>query len=98
MATLDALPPTPPPGTIDEWDVYESCCFANEQLASAAWLWMLDRAYFQKYIAAKASGNGSMLEPHQHPEDRRFEPWLCTRILRLPKVWFGRPQHMTMPR
>ena len=54
---------------------------------------MLDRGYYKSYAAAGENPYSprSGLPPHDHPDERRFEPWVRTGISDLMNVWWGRP-------
>jgi len=88
LRTLEALPDqTPPPGPVEDDG---NGCFLRSQ-PKGAWVWMLDREYFQKYARAQASDGSVRLPPYDHPDERRFEPWLRIYLCDLERVWFFRP-------
>ncbi|KAG9251906.1 uncharacterized protein F5Z01DRAFT_691448 [Emericellopsis atlantica] len=74
LRTLEALPEqTPPPGPVADDG---NGCFLQSQ-PKGAWVWMLDREYFQKYARAQASGGSVRLPPYDHPDERRFNHGTC---------------------
>lgn len=90
LVTLEALPDeNPEPGPTK---LVAGCDFTKSPQLDA-WVWMLDRGYYQRYVAAGESPSSprSGLPPHDHPNERRFEPWVRTRISNLMGVWWGRP-------
>jgi hypothetical protein len=92
LVTLEALPDTvPKPGPIKL--VGGGCdLYFTESPQKDAWVWILDREYYDKYAeAGKQAPHVIPLPPYSHLKERRFDPWVRIRIDKLMRVWWYRP-------